>query len=173
MLFWVNRIICFQLTPPTHASSHLVSNTFTYSSVHPPIRPSTQLPPTSSNPSTRSPMHSLFHSITHPLNPCCWLKANGVTYCEQVLLYVESCNNNSRRTSNTVDVQVCGFKTQRRKSAKIAANNIYSNGGHVNSRVFQSTPGSLIQVRKVNNLWERFVITCSIYDYFLRLFNGY
>jgi len=43
---------------------------------------------------------------------------------------------------------MCGFKTQSRKSAKIAANNIYSNGGRVNSRVFRSTLGNLIQVRK-------------------------
>ena len=75
--------------------------------------------------------------------------------------------------SKTVDGQVCGFETQSRKSAKIAANKIHSNGGHVNSRVFQSALRNLIQVRKRINWSELFVIACSSYDYFLRSFRGY
>lgn len=135
--------------------SHQHIYPFICQSTYLPINPT---PPTPFNPSTHSPMHSLTHSrthsITHPLKACCRPKANGVTYCEQGLLYVEHCNNNSRRTSNVVDGQVCGFKTQSRKSAKIAVNNIRSHGGRVNSRVFQGTLGNLIQVRKGINWSE-------------------
>jgi hypothetical protein len=94
--------------------SHLQSTI--YSLIHMSIHLTVHQPnPTYTLQSNHPFTHSLTHSITHPLTTRSRLKANGVTCCEQVLLYVERCNKNS----TTVDAQVCGLRTQRLKSLPV------------------------------------------------------